>query len=151
MDNRFKEVVIIEELLVFAFLLYEEMVTADEYNNRLHELFFANPENDDLLHLEWETDIEKAILYIRTHIDYNAINYDQFGEILMSKLKVCYEKCSDIKSFSERMYQLWKSLPENIQDREPFFALSYADDPLSWGDEEQTRNIYEHMLNYYTD
>lgn len=26
----------------------------------------------------------------------------------------------------------------------------YADEPLSWGDEER-RNIYEHMLSYYTD
>ena len=49
------------------------------------------------------------------------------------------------------MYSLWESLPGNIQNIEPFFTLSYADDPLSWGDEEQTRNIYEYMLNYYKD
>ena len=29
--------------------------------------------------------------------------------------------------------------------------LCYVDAPLSWGHEEQTRNIYEKMLNYYKD
>ena len=47
------------------------------------------------------------------------------------------------------MYLLWKSLPGEIQDKQPFFTLSYADDPLSWEDEKQTRFIYENMLNYY--
>ena len=140
-----------EELLVFAILLYQEMVTIDEYDRRLNELFLDDPENDDLLYLEWETDIKKAIVYIRTHIDYNTLNCEQFGRILVSKLKVIYEQCSDIRNFAGQMYCLWESLPGNIQDREPFFTLCYADDPLSWGDEEQTRKIYENMLNYYKD
>lgn len=140
-----------EELLVYAILLYEELVTENEYSKRLDELFLNNPEDDDLLCLEWETDIKKAIIYVRTHIDYKSLNYEQFGRILMSKLKVAYQNCSDIKYFANRMYSLWESLPGNIQNIEPFFTLSYADDPLSWGDEEQTRNIYEYMLNYYKD
>ena len=37
----------------------------------------------------------------------------------------------------------------NIQNIEPFQALCYADDSLSWGDEDQTKNIYEYALNYY--
>lgn len=135
--------------MVFAFLLYEEMATQDEYNKRLDELFLADPENDDLLYLEWETDIKNTIAYIRTHIDYNALDYEQFGRILMGRLKVRYQNCSDIKKFAGRMYNLWENLPDNIQDKEPFFALCYADDPLSWGDEEQTRSIYEYILNYY--
>lgn len=140
-----------EELLVFAILLYEELVTKNEYSERLDELFLAHPENDDLLYLEWETDINKSIIYIRTHIDYNTLDYELFGKILMNKLKVCYNNSSDLKSFADRMYGLWESLPGTIQDREPFFTLCYADDPLSWGDEQQTKNIYENMLNYYED
>lgn len=27
--------------------------------------------------------------------------------------------------------------------------ICYADDPLSWGDEKQSREIYEEMLEYY--
>ena len=104
-----------------------------------------------LLYLEWETDIKKAVIYIRTHIDYNSLDYNRFGKILMGKLKAVYENCSDIKYFASRMFGLWENLPGNIQDIEPFWILSYADDPLSWGDEEQTRDIYEYMLDYYGD
>lgn len=140
-----------EELLVYALLLCEELVTEAEYYKRLDEMFLSAPENDDLLYLEWETDIKKAIIYIQTHINYNHYDLEQFGRILMSKLKDVYVKCPDIKYFAERMYSLWENLPGSIQDIEPFWTLSYADDPLSCGDEEQTRNIYEHILNYYKD
>lgn len=140
-----------EELLVYAILLYEELITENEYSKRLDELFLSNPENNDLLYLEWETDIKKAIIYVRTHIDYKSLDLERFGRILMSKLKVIYVNCSDIKCFASRMYSLWESLPRSIQNLEPFWTLSYADDPLSWGDEDQTRNIYEHMLSYYKD
>ena len=140
-----------EELFVYAILLYEGFVTEHEYNKRLDELFLSNPENDDLLYLEWETNIKKAIIYIKTNVDYKKLDLEQFGRILMSNLKRVYVNCSDIRYFASRMYSLWKSLPGEIQNVEPFWILSYADDPLSWGDEEQTRNIYEHMLNYYKD
>lgn len=140
-----------EELLVYAILLYEDLVTENEYSKRLDELFLNDPENEDLLYLEWETDIKKAIIYIRTNIDYNNLDIERFGRILISKLKAVYVNCSDIKCFASRMYNLWESLPGGIQNIEPFWTLCYADDPLSWGDEEQTRNIYEYMLDYYKD
>ena len=140
-----------EELLVYAILLYEELVTENEYNKRLDELFLRTPESDDLLYLEWETDIKKAIIYVRTHIDYNNLDLEQFGRILMSKLNAVYINCSDIKRFASQMYSLWESLPGNIQNIEPFWTLRYADEPLCWGDEEQTRYIFERMLSYYRD
>ena len=140
-----------EEMLVYLILLFEELVAQNDYNKRLDELFLDNPENDDLLYLEWETDIRKAVIYIKTHIDYNNLDYERFGRALMSKLKEIYKNHSDIRKFASRMFSLWESLPGNIQNTEPFWILSYADDPLSWGDEKQTRNIYEHMLNYYND
>lgn len=138
-----------EELFVYAILLCEKLVTEEEYNKRLDELFLSTPENDDLLYLEWETDMKKAVIYVRTHIDYSNIDIEKFGRILMGRLKAIYEKCPDIKLFADRMYSIWKSLPGNIQNIEPFWALCYADEPLSWGDEEQTRSIYEDMLKYY--
>ena len=128
-----------EKLLVYAILLYEELITENEYNKWLDELFLNTPENDDLLYLEGETDIKKAIIYVRTHIDYQNLDLEWFGRILMSKLERIYVNCSDIKYFADRMYSLWESLPGNIQNIEPFWALCYADEPLSWGDEKQTQ------------
>lgn len=141
--------IIMEELFVYAILWSEELATENEYYTRLDELFLSNPENDDLLYLEWETDIKKAIIYVRTHTDYKNLDIERFGRVLMSKLKAVYINCSDIKYFASRMYNLWESLPGNIQNIEPFWTLCYADEPLSWGDEKQTRDIYEYMLNYY--
>lgn len=140
-----------EELLVFAILLYEKLVTENEYRKLLDELFLNNPENDDLLYLEWEADLKKAIIYVGTHIDYENFDLERFGRILMSKLETIYANCCDIEYFANRMYRLWKSLPRSIQNMEPFWTLCYADDPLSWGDEKQTRDLYEHMLSYYED
>ena len=137
--------------MIYAILLYEELATENEYNKRLDELFLSTPENDDLfndlLYLEWETDIKKAIIYVRTHIGQRCL----FGKVLMRKLKEIYENHLDIREFASRMFHLWEGLPGNLQNIEPFWTLSYADDPLSWGDEEQTRNIYERMLSYYRD
>lgn len=44
-----------EEMLVYAILLCANLVTENEYNKRLDELFLITPENEDLLYLEWET------------------------------------------------------------------------------------------------
>ena len=140
-----------EELFVYAILLYQGLVTENEYYKRLDELFLNNPENDDFLYLEWETDIKKAIIYARTHIDYKTPGIERFGRVLMHKLETIYADCPDIEYFANRMYRLWKCLPGSIQNIEPFRTLCYADDPLSWGDKKQTRNIYERMLSYYKD
>ena len=140
-----------EELLTYAILLSEELGSESEYYKRLDELFLGNSESDDLLYLEWETDIKKAVIYMKTHIDYNNFDFNRFGKILMSKLEAIYTNCTDIKVFAKRMHSLWESLPENIQNIEPLQALCYADDSLSWGEEDQTKNIYEYVLNYYKD
>lgn len=145
-----------EELLVLALLLLEDMITPDAYEQRLDELFLNNSENEEindfLLHLECETGIIPAIIYFRTHVYEIPFQEDQFGRLLMQKLQGYYQTYPDsIKSFGDKMYALWENLPEMIQDKEPFRILSYADDPLSWGDEELTRRIYEHMLHYYNE
>lgn len=71
---------IMEELLVYAILFYEGIiVTEDLYQKRLDELFLKNPDNEMLLDLEWETDIKKAVIYIRTHINYQDLNREAFG------------------------------------------------------------------------
>ena len=97
-----------EELLVYAILFYEGLATAEEYGKRLDELFLQNPANEDLLYLEWERDIKKAVVYIRTHVDCNALDLEQFGRNLMEKLKPIYANSLDIKAFASQMYSLWR-------------------------------------------
>ena len=138
-----------EELLVYAILFYEGLMAEGEYYQQLNKLFLQSPQDGDLMYLEWETDIQKAVVYIRTHANCQRLDQEQFGRVLINCLKKAYNSCTDMNSFAGRMYDLWKNLPETLQRVEPFFTLCYADDPLSWGDEEQTRAIYEDMLAYY--
>ena len=67
----------------------------------------------------------------------------------MRLLQDVYES-SEITDFTKLMYALWQKLPQSICHTEPFLTLSYADDPLlAYGDEGQTRQLYENMLAYY--
>lgn len=140
---------VMEELLVYALLLYEGFLLEEEYQEFLDDLFVKNPADEALLELEFMSgNLKESIIYIRTHFDYNNFDHEIFGQMLMKKIRTYYDT-ADLKQFAEKMYSLWESLPGNIQEEEPFFILSYADDPLSWGDEGQTRELYEYMLDYY--
>ena len=46
-----------EELLAYAILLYEDIVTEEEYQKRLDALFLEHPDDRMPLDLECETDI----------------------------------------------------------------------------------------------
>lgn len=138
-----------EELLTYAILAYQEIITKESFQNKIDELFLADCENEILLNLECENNVKKQMLYIKENIDYDSFNYNKFGKILMCLIKEYYINCSNIEEFALHMYSLWESIPGNIQDKEPFKILSYADDPLSWGDKEQSKEIYKYMLNYY--
>lgn len=138
-----------EELLVFVLLLGEGFDIAEEYRQKLDALFLANPDDELLLELEFRSgNIKESYLYLKAHFNYSAFDTDKFGRFLMQQLAVLYEE-NNLRYFADKMYSLWRNLPENISCEEPFWTLSYADDPLSWGDEQQSRGLYEEMLTYY--
>jgi hypothetical protein len=141
----------LDELLAYAILRCEGIVTEEEYQERLHALFLEHPEDRILLDLECETDIQKAVIYVRTWADYGHIGLhpDIFGRALMDKLKDYYSHCTDLRQFGKKLYSIWTCLPGYIQSEEPFWSLCHAGDPLSWGDEVQTRSLYEQMFSYY--
>lgn len=140
-----------EELLAYAYLLGEGFELEDRYEAKLNELFLADCENEDLLELEFlSNNIRESIIYIRSHIDDNSFDYGKFGKMLVSLLESVY-KNMDIEQFSRRTYAVWESLPDHLLNEEPFFTLCYAEEPLSWGDEKQTRELYERMFSFYDD
>ena len=47
------------------------------------------------------------------------------------------------------MLEVWGKLPKELLQKEPFWSMSYVGVPLTWGDIEQTRELYDKMLNYY--
>lgn len=139
-----------EELLVYAVLICAGFNFEYEYGKKLNELFMQNPSDDELLELECKNSVKDAVLYIMSHYVSNDLScdIDLFGKFLMRKLNMIYCE-SDIRDFAEKSYHLWKILPLNIQHKEPFIVLSYADEPLSWGDEPQSKELFESMFNFY--
>ena len=135
--------------MAYLFLRLVGIVTEEEYQNKLDEAFLADGENGILLELELNDDIWHAIALIEEQIDWNLIILEMFGKTLMSLIEEHYLKCPDKKEFGKKTYSLWGILPCAISSEDPFRILSYADEPLSWGDKEQSKGIYQGMFDFY--
>lgn len=138
-----------EELTVYALLLRHGMLSEQVYHDRLDALFLKHPDDPLLLELEWEPRIKYAIPLIERNVDFHSFDVAQFGKTLMFFLERIYSTCEDLRWFGKKAYAVWEDLPYHIQELEPFFTLDYADEPLSWGDEAQTRRLYETAFHYY--
>lgn len=142
-----------EKLAALCCLWAFGLGTKEDYSKELDKLFLENP-NDALL-LELENlggDCGAAYARISMLVQ-TGINIDKFGKELFDGLEKFYsENCnsrSSLEEFGKRCYGMWKSFPASIDTQDPFHTLCYADDPLSWGDEKQTRGIYEAVFDHY--
>lgn len=139
-----------EELIVYAILCCVGYKKYDEYKEKLDQLFLQNPQNEVLLDLEGRN-YKDAMLHLFSLFNEKSLDLDigLFSVMLMSKLKDIYTTEKNLKEFGKRMYQLWQYLPDELAKLEPFSILCYADDPLSWGDKKQCRELYEKAIYYY--
>lgn len=142
-----------EELLACVLLCQEGLLPWETYQEKLDALFLADPDNDLLQELEWNSaDRKGACAKVRAYwADHNGeLRLEVFGRFFMARLKeVFWREDLDLPWFGSRMYAIWEDLPPWLSDVQPFFTLCYADDPLSWGDEAQSRALYREMLDYY--
>jgi len=139
-----------ESLLALAFLLDAQLVCAKVYVNHLNALFEEKPDDNFLLDLQWCTyDTSKTIQLIFTNSRINIIDYSIFGKFLMERLGEVYRQYENLEDFSSKVISIWGKLPEEILQIEPFWSMSYAGEPLTWGGTEQTREIFEKMFNHY--
>lgn len=142
------------EKLYAEFLLWFHGFNAGEkYEALLNGYFLNDPNNDILLELE-----ECSSNMLDTHgrfarywtYECPSLSPSIFGKQLFSGLKSVYDANSFcIEEFSRRCYLLWESIPPEIDKMEPFWTLNYAGDCLSWGDEAQTRMLYEKWFAFY--
>lgn len=122
----------------------------EEYLALLDRLFLASPEADGiLLELEICAGDPKASASLLN--GYWAERWPRFPtasfrRFLFGKLAQAYGQAEDLSAFGRRAYRLWQLLPAPLRREQPFWTLCYADDPLSWGDEAQTRGIYESLF-----
>ena len=142
------------ELLICKALLWIfGFSVAENYNKTLDSMFLAQPESDILLELEScssDSDATFDALHRYWMYECKEFSVDIFGKCLLENLKTAYQaNIFSIEEFGRKCYSLWQTLPEDLQYIDPFHILSYADDPLSWGDEAQMREIYEELFDFY--
>lgn len=142
-----------EELYAELLLWYIGFHSLERYNALLDEKFLIDSENELYLELEkYSSDVLNSMGRFKRHWDYECSEFDRdlFGKQLFGGLKLAYDaKRFEMSDFGNRCCKLWHMLPGSIVETEPFHTLIYADDPLSWGDEAQTRELYEKAFAYH--
>lgn len=137
-----------EKLFAYALLIDEGYDMWSQYSNTLDTLFLDHPNNEEYLKLESITNIKETAHYLINKMNYEIFDIIIFGSEMMKLIRPIYIN-SDIHEFGRHMYSIWGKLPGSIQNVEPFEKLCFADDPLSYGDVEKSRQMYEEILKYY--
>ena len=142
-----------EKLAVLCWLWAFGFGSKEKYFSELDRLFLENPEDDFLLELETLGGDRKAAwqrvsLFFETEMDVDKFGKELFGRLENFYLENCNSR-SSLEEFGKTCYAMWQSLPSSIDTKDPFHILCYADDPLSWGDEKQTRELYKKAFDYY--
>ncbi len=142
-----------EVLFAYAYLWAFGFCSGQEYNVHLDEMFLNTPDDEVLLELEecW-SNYKETFAKLKRYFEYEANSFDslKFGKILFNGLEAAYKSdVYNMDEFGSRCYELYKMLPGFLEQEQPFWRLSYADDPLSWGDEEQSRILYEEAFSFY--
>jgi len=142
-----------ESLICKSLMWKIGLSTGEDYNKKLDKMFLENSDSNLLLELEsCSSNCDTTFDILRRYWKYECKEFsvDDFGKCLLKDLKEIYfSNTLPIKEYGMKCYSLWKELPSEIHTIEPFRALSYADDPLSWGDEAQTRKLYEELFEFY--
>ena len=142
-----------ERLICKSLLWKTGLTTGKDYNKKLDEMFLANSDNDMLLELEScssDCDATFDVLQRFWKYEYNDFSVDTFGKYLLEDLKAIYfSNIFSIQDYAKMCYSIWQQLPSELNTVDPFHTLSYADEPLSWGDKAQTGKLYEELFDFY--
>ncbi len=141
------------EKLYVKFLIWASGIGTNEgYEELLNELFTKEPDNSLLLELELiSSDIsETRARFLRYFNHENALDTAVFGKDLFSSLERIYRsELLPIADFAVKCNLLSHYLPQELYFVDPFYILSYIDDPLGWNDEKQVRELCEKAFGFY--
>ena len=142
-----------ERLICKSLLWKIGLTTGEEYHKTLDEMFLATSDKDILLDLEsCSSDCETTFDILQRYWKYECNDFSvvSFGKCLLEDLKTTYHSNAfSVEDYGKMCYSLWQYFPNELSMTEPFRTLSYADDPLSWNDEKQTRKLYEELFEFY--
>ena len=139
-----------EKLAVLCCLWAFGLSEKEYYCTELDRLFMLSPKDNLLFELEdLGGDCGAALARIFPLVE-RSLNVDKFGKELFAALETIYnENKLTLEGFGRHCNMMWNWLPSELCYEEPFVTLCYANDPLSWGDEEQTRKIYQKAFDHY--
>ncbi len=128
------------KLAAWGILLEAGLMEYDDYIEKLHELFLANPESGFLLELEESTRSfkETCILLRRAWPD---ADWAVCARLILAPLEDCYRE-SSLPEFFDLARRTIRPLP----DEEPFVFLRNAEDYFDYGAEQQARDEIERGL-----
>ena len=147
-----KDAPALEKLLACVLLMGEGLITTEAYQMVLDELFLEAPEDELLLALEWTSDQREArkLILRQSSAPDVVLDTDVFARFLFQKLEQIWASgCYTLAEFGQHTYRLWEVLPRQLQEEDPLRVLAYADDPLSWHDEQTSLRIYEKLFRFY--
>ncbi len=122
---------------------------SERYKNYLDDLFIENSEDELILELQWCTnDLEKTVVTIMSALHDVELDYVECRKAIIAELEVLYNEL-ELEEFAELGYSVWNNLEGEMRDEKPLNDLCFADDPLSWGDKEQSIEIYQKLFRYY--
>lgn len=142
-----------EKLAALCCLWANGLGTKENYMAELDRLFLEDPGDDFLLELEgFGNDCARAWERLGW-LAGGSLNIDIFGKELFAALEKVYnENKFPLDEFGRRCFKMWCALPYKpyrSECIEPFHTLTYAADPLSYGDEGQSRNLFEAAFDFY--
>lgn len=142
-----------EKLVALCYLWAFGLGEKEDYYSELDRLFLEDSEDDYLLELEGLSDESAAALTMLSPLAEGSLNVDNFGKELFTALEKVYnENRLPLAEFGECCYKMWGGLPYKpyqYEHIEPFLTLTYATDPLSYGNKGQSRDLFEDAFNYY--
>lgn len=144
----------IEKLYFYYISLSTGLISLDDYEENLNDLFLADDgQNDIFLELQLCTgNLEKTITALNIYLFDKIVKLDfqAFGEILINELRKQYTyNPNTLKKLTHILYSIWTLLPSEVSEKEPFIKLNSIDDSWSWGGKEKVIEDVNRLLNYY--
>ena len=147
-----------EKLTGLLLLYLSGFGSAESYFAEPDKLFTERPDDEFLFELEdclkdlrghWARVSELLECSSGKDLDIELFGRKNFGglekyfdeNVGTGKITLC--------DFGRRCYKLWLLFPWNICNDDPFVILCYADEPLDYGDEKQSMELYRRAFDYF--
>lgn len=143
----------LEELFFYYVSIKTRFISFDTYKKWLDKTFLLSTSKEGvLLDLQLSThSLEQTANFFQLYFNdkLKLIDYHIVLKMIIQELKKQYnEEC--LQDITQKLYNIWRLLPEEISYEEPFLILNYIDDPWSYGDRNAVIRNIEALFNYYS-